>query len=308
MKPMQNVKIHKPVLANEVIVAFNLESGAPLNYQSRYIDATCGSGGHTLALVKYGGKILGIDSDLSALKVAENVLKKACPTPENIQTYNFVHGNFINIDKIARKFGFTDVDGVLFDLGVSTPQLTSNFRGMSFGAKDAQLDMRIDPTTQSIKAFDLLNILRKDQLLDLFSVVYSKPMAKRIALNIANFREEKPFLTVGDFLKALRFLPKKGMLHPATKAFLALRVAVNSELENLKTALPKAFNLLKKGGRLIVISYHSGEDTLVKRFLLREETEKNGLIISKKPIVASNEEIEINPSARSAKMRVLEKS
>ncbi|MDP3994985.1 MAG: 16S rRNA (cytosine(1402)-N(4))-methyltransferase RsmH [bacterium] len=282
---MKNEKYHEPVLVCEVLTALGLV--APLNTRARIIDATVGTGGHSLELVKRGVNVLGIEADKKMVEIARERLKA-----------KIVHGNFINIDKIASDNKFTNIDGVIFDLGVSNIQLLSDERGFSFLHEEALLDMRLDKDGQGVNAADLLNCLREDQLKKMFSVTLMPNQVNYIVKNILLAREIKPFRKVGDFVQICLNLKVKGSLHQATLPFLALRIAVNSELENLKEALPKAFDLLKTGGRLLVITFHSGEDKIVTKSFFG----KSGRIMFPGEIEISN-----NPRARSAKLYVIEK-
>lgn len=266
-------------MTSEVIEVLHVKTG------SKYIDATVGTGGHTQAIINAGGKVLGIEADPEMLAIAQERLGNKA---------TLVNANFIDIDKVAQENNFSKVSGILIDLGVSNNQLTSEKRGFSFSSSNlnTDLDMRISPATQGLKASDLLNALRPDQLEELFKVTMdgggARWITKRILIN-------RPISTVGEFLKICDGLRAKPGLNSATLPFLALRIAVNSELENLNIVLPKAFNLLEKGGKLGVISFHSGEDVIVKNFM------KNKLI---KP---NREEIDRNKRARSAKLRIFEK-
>ena len=292
-------KIHKSVLTKEVLEALGLDD-AHLNHQASYIDATIGLGGHTLEIVKRGGTVLGIDMDNEMLNLAEERLA-------NENSYKLVLGNFKDIKSIAERENFTDVDGILFDLGVSNIQLTSDMRGFSFNNKEALLDMRID-TSGGPTAADLLNVLRRDQLTDLFSQVLTDFESKKIALEIVEFRKNNPIKTTSDFLSICeKVFKKQRNINPATRAFLALRMAVNSELENLQEALPNALSLLKNKGRLVVISFHSGEDAIVKNFFNLQKDLGKGVVVNKKLIVPTEEEVRDNPKSRSAKLRILEK-
>ena len=289
---MNKGNLHEPVLVHEVIEYLHIEN------QARYIDATLGTAGHSIEIIKRGGVILGIEEDPEMLKVANESVKG--------QQSTFVKGNFRDIDTIAKTQNFESVDGIIFDLGVSNPQLTSSSRGFSFAHPNSDLDMRLDPDAQGLKASDLLNLLREDQLQVLFGKVLDWQDSRKLVKGILLFRSTKAFKTTGDFLQVCRSLKGKAVLHNATLPFLALRMTVNSELENLSEALPKAYSLLRKGGRLLVISFHSGEDALVKKYF--REIEDNGArILTKKPITPGQKEIESNPRSRSAKMRVLEK-
>lgn len=273
-------------MVKEVIEALHINKG------SLYIDATVGTGGHALEIVRRGGKVLGIDMDPSMLEIARRRLTHARPI-----SFKLVQGNFKDIDRTAKENGFEKVSGIIFDLGVSNIHLTSPNRGFSFGDPNATLDMRLDTKSQGVTAADLVNALREDQLRDLFSSTLDRGSAGWLARKITGTRSFSPIKTVGDFLRICRRLRGKPALNPATLPFLALRMAVNSELENLKEALPKAYGLLEDGGRLVVISFHSGEDRIVKTFFKQTE----------KPLLPSEEEVNKNPRARSAKMRVLKK-
>lgn len=302
---------HKPVMVEEVIKALNLDD-ALLQSQVRIIDATVGSGGHSVELVKRKAKVLGIDQDSEMLKYARSKLVKACPTLNGYDSKSFllVHGNFRNIDTIAEKEGFLDVDGILLDLGISTRHYLERHKGFSFSDETSPLDMRLDRENQSVTAADLINCLNRVNLISLFSVCLPRNVSVEIADNTIVKRRIKKTETVGDFLdilKQTKRLKKKGSLHYATLPFLAVRIAVNSELENLKECLPKALRILKKKGRLIVISFHSGEDRIVKEFAESAKVEKKTKSVNKKPIVPGIKEIKYNPSARSAKMRIIEK-
>lgn len=267
---------HESVMIGEVIENLHINTG------SQYIDATLGTGGHALEILKAGGKVLGIEMDPEMLVIAQKRI------PEG----NFVLGNFIDIDKIAKENNFTNISGIIFDLGVSNIHLTEDLRGFSFSNSDTVLDMRLNPEVQGVRATDLLNALREDQLIELFAVAMPRGGSKWLARRVINAR---PIATVGDFLGVIGELRTKPGLNAATLPFLALRIAVNSELDNLKEALPRAFNLLSRGGRMIIVSFHSGEDSIAKEFM------------KSKLILPSKEEISANSRSRSAKMRVYEK-
>lgn len=296
-------------MAQEALYYLGLD--APLNKRAyKVIDATLGTGGYTLRLCGIGAAVLGIDADESMLEIARERLDAACPAPDNAVggSFKLVHGNFKDIDEIAEENGFSPADGIVFDLGVSNLQLTGENRGFSFGKKDAPLDMRLDVTTQKAMASDLLSALREDQLEDMFAKVLTHGKAKKLSQEIVERREAEPIKTVGDFLLITnRIFERRGRLHPATKPFLALRMATNSELENLEEALPKAVKVLKKGGKLVVVSFHSGEDEIVKNFFKRVERDGNAKVLTRSPISPSEVEINKNPKARSAKLRALEK-
>ena len=278
---MKDGNYHEPVMVEEVL--------AHLNKAKSVIDATLGTGGHSLKLLESGVKILGIESDPEILEIGK----------ERLNNLNciMVHGNFKDIDKIAYENGFNKVDGILFDLGVSNLQLMNESRGFSFSNPNAIFDMRIDKENQEVTGAILLNVLRKDQLEKLFSKVLDLSSARWLTKRVLEKRETKPIGTVGDFLDICEGLRGKARLNPATLPMLAVRIAVNSELENLKEVLPKAYDLLEISGKLLVISFHSGEEEIVKSF----SKEFLG------PIKPTMEEINRNPKARSAELFVLTK-
>lgn len=297
---MEIVK-HEPVLVSEVIGGLGLIQAAHLNSQAKFIDATLGEGGHSLEILKLGIKVLGIEQDPETLEIARARLKK----------YNDgffpVLGNFREIKRIAEEKGFLQVQGILFDLGVNTMQLTSAERGFSFAHPEARLDMRLDPRSQGVNAADLLNALRTDQLEKLFVQVLPRSESARLAQKVVDARKMKKFENVGDFLGLVNKVGDKPKLNPATLPLMALRIAVNDELDSLARSLPQALDLLVPKGRLAVISFHSGEDRIVKRFFKQCVKDQKGVIINKKPIVPTPKEKEANPRSRSARLRVLEK-
>ena len=278
---MKDGRYHEPVMVHEVL--------AHLNKAKSVIDATLGTGGHSLKLLEAHVRILGIESDPEILEVAK----------ERLDKFNclLVHGNFKDIDRIARENGFNKVDGILFDLGVSNLQLMDEERGFSFTNPSALLDMRIDKNSQGITGAILLNVLRKDQLEDMFSRVMDLSSSRWLAKRVLEKREIGQIKKVGDLLDICEGLRGKARLNPATLPFLALRIAVNSELENLKEALSKAYCLLKIGGKLLIIIFHSGEEEVVKSF----SREFLG------PIKPTMEEVNNNPKSRSAELFVLTK-
>ena len=298
LKEMDN-NYHETVLVKETVEFLHIEK------DGKYIDATLGNAGHSLEILKAGGHVLGIDLDPDMISISKKRLSEGNFPEKN---YKLVQGNFTEIDQIAKEIGWEEVDGILFDLGVTNLHLKDLERGFSFANHEADLDMRVDPKTQGVKASDLLNVLREDQLRVMFEVTLEPGAAKWISGRVLHSREEKPISTVGDFLEICEGLKTgKSGINEATLPFLAVRIAVNSELTNLEEVLPKAYKLLKKGGRLFVISFHSKEDVLVKNFF-KEKVAEGSKIITFKPLMASEEELTENKRARSAKMRVLEKN
>lgn len=284
---------HISVLLQETIANLHIKMDA------KYIDATIGGGGHAMAICEKGGIVLGIDQDTQALSYVHetDVNKKV----------TLVHGNFSHIKELAQRKGFGRVSGIIFDLGVSSFQLDERQRGFSF-TKDAPLDMRMD-RNQAVTACDLVNGLHKGELIELFTKLGEEPYAKNIAQAIVMAREWKKIETTGELASLIEKTVRsheKG-IHPATRVFQALRIAVNDELHSLREALPQAMELLHPSGRLLVISFHSLEDRIVKNAFLSFESEKIGRIITPKPITASEEEIRRNHRSRSAKMRIIEK-
>jgi len=314
----ENKEIHKPVLVSEVIAYFEFEKDAHLKKEKRYIDATVGAGGHSKELVKRGAKVLGIDSDASMLDFARVELEKACPdryqkVPVPVPTpcrdlFKLVAGNFKDIDKIAREAGFSEVDGILFDLGISSYQLDISSRGFSFQHIDVPLDMRTDEQSSRVTAADLINALGEGELVKMFSVSMDYHESRRLAKSVVNFRKTKKVESVGDFVEIIdATFQKRRKINSATLPFMAVRIAVNTELENLKLSLPRAAKLLRIGGKMIVISFHSKEDKIVKDFYKAMKNKGMAKVLTKKPIIPKRVEIKSNPRSRSAKMRVLEK-
>lgn len=293
---MKKSEYHQSVMVGEVVEILHIKTG------SKVIDATLGSGGHSRALLEAGAEVLGIEMDPKMLEIAEKTLG-VVSTP--VRGWRLIRGNFRKIDEIVQANGFDRVEGVLFDLGVANPQLTSSVRGFSFANPQASLDLRIDPETQGVKGSDLLNSLRKDQLEELFATVMRRSSARWLAQRAVVARVNQPFKTVADFLAICQGLRAKPKLNPATLPFLALRIAVNSELDNLSEALPKAFSLLAIGGKILVITFHSQEEKVVLDFFKGQE--RRGLAKVSGPIRPTDEEIARNPGARSAELFVLER-
>ena len=273
--------MHEPVLLNEVLEALKVRSGG------KYIDATVGDGGHSEEILKRGGKVLGIDIDEGSLKRAREKLKGAV----------LVQGNFVDIERIAKENGFDQVDGILFDLGYSSSQIEDESVGLSF-SKDQPLDMRLDKNL-GVTAADLINALPEGELTRMFREYGEELHAKRYAQAIVARRGLKRLETTKELTDLIvEASPGRDRLHPATRVFQALRIAVNRELENLELALPRAARLILPGGRMAIISFHSLEDRIVKRF---------GAGVQPELIRPSEEEISRNPRARSAKLRVFTK-
>lgn len=284
---------HKPVLVEEVIKLMEVKS------DGLYLDCTLGGGGHSLAILEHSspsGYLVGIDRDPIAISIAEDVLS------EFKGRYTLILGNFAHLTELISKTGFNKFDGILFDLGISSMQLEESERGFSF-SKDGPLDMRMDPSIK-LTAYQIVNTFPIDKLECIFRDFGEEPYAHKIARAIVEYRRKKEINSTKELADLISSVVKKrGKIHPATKIFMALRIYINDELENLKKALSQAVSLLNPKGRLCVISYHSLEDRIVKNFF-KESGEK---IITPSVIKPSRDEILSNKRARSAKLRGLEK-
>jgi len=286
-------KNHVPVLLKE---AADLLAVKP---SGRYIDATLGGGGHAQEIIRQGGQILGIDQDPEAIEFAQ---QRVHPTHAQV-----VLGNFANLESIAQEHGFAPAAGIIFDLGASSWQLDTPERGFSFQA-DAPLDMRMSPDL-AVTAADLVNGLGRKELYALFTKLAQERLARPIADAIVESRRIRPINTTRQLATLVErvYGRRRDHLHPATKVFQALRIAVNDELNNLKAALPQALNLLGSRGVLIVISFHEGEDRIVKHQFKNWALDHQGIILTPKPIIPSVEEIRSNHRSRSAKLRAFKK-
>lgn len=304
-------KFHTPVLVAEVMEALHVQPG------KKYIDCTVGGGGHAQAIIEKGGIILGIDRDPEAITEAETRLKSACFVSQNqankalrnsaFPPFQLIQGNFENLKDFAQSREFSPVSGILFDLGASTHQLLSSTRGFSFQSF-SPLDMRMNPEL-NVTAKDLVNALGPKELYDLFTRLAQEKRARTIAARIVSARRQKPLETTRELAQLVEevYRGKRGRLHPATKVFQALRIAVNDELYSLQQALPQALELLEPGGRLVIISFHEGEDRIVKHYVTEQVGAGHLITVVKKPITPQPEEIAHNPNARSAKLRAVEK-
>lgn len=301
-------KEHIPVLVKEVLKVFEIDLNAHLHFQAKVIDATLGSGGHSSELLKRGVEVLGIDDDPSMLEIAKKKLSLACPVPTTSRDLPFkLHiGNFRDIKSIAEEENFIP-NFILADLGLNSVQQLSDDRGFSFQYRDALLDMRLNKEKQSVKGSDLLNALPKPALVNIFEESMGYVESRKLADAIIKFRSQKSISTVGDFSDIIntssRFVRQNMKTHKETIPFMALRIAVNSEFDNLKTFLKDSLTLLPKGGRLAVITFHSGEDRIVKDFFTNTKELNQVNILTPKPIVPENDEVSANPKSRSAKLR-----
>jgi 16S rRNA (cytosine1402-N4)-methyltransferase len=286
---------HLPVMREEVIGLLNIRR------DGIYVDATIGLGGHSEEIIKFmgtEGRLIGIDRDEEALKRAGGRLLD--------KRVVLKRGSFSDMELLLSEEGISGVDGVLFDLGVSMLQLRNPERGFSF-LSDERLDMRMD-TRQKLSAWDVVNKYPERELEKILREKGEERLSRKIAAGIAFCRRKKNIETCAELSKIVEGVyGGRGRLHPATKTFQALRLEVNRELEDLKSGLQASAGLLKKGGRVCVISYHSLEDRIVKTFIA--EHAKEGMLrkITKKPLTPSPEEIRFNPSSRSAKLRAGER-
>ncbi|HIE47408.1 TPA: 16S rRNA (cytosine(1402)-N(4))-methyltransferase RsmH [Candidatus Bipolaricaulota bacterium] len=284
-------KWHEPVLVREVV---ELLSPAP---GKLICDATCGTGGHAEAILARGAELVGLDKDPQALALARERLAKFGPRAR------LLHADFRELREALAPLGITEVHGILFDLGLSSLQLDSPARGFSF-REDAPLDMRMDPC-QDLTAAELVNRLPEPELARILWEYGEERYARRIARAIVRARDKAPIRTTGELahLVARCYPPGKHRIHPATRTFQALRIAVNDELTALREGLAQAVPLLAPGGVVCVISFHSLEDRIVKHLFRARAATGRLELLTKKPLRPSAEEVASNPRARSAKLR-----
>jgi 16S rRNA (cytosine1402-N4)-methyltransferase len=331
---------HVPVLLEEIMTFLQPRTG------SRYIDGTLGGGGHTRALLERSapdGRVLGIDADAQAIARVENALAPALDAGRLLLR----HGNFSDLQEIAQDVGFTNVQGVLLDLGFSSDQMNDAQRGFSFST-DGPLDMRLDASLP-LSAADLVNTLSEQELAGILWRYGEESRSRQIARRIIREREKHAITRTAQLavLAAAGVPHKPGAIHPATRTFQALRIAVNAELERLEMVLPQVVNVLyqpevrqtqekrrrredmmysehdeQHGGRMAIISFHSLEDRIVKEFLRRESRDcicppdipvcvcghiAQLRVLTAKPLVPDAQEVARNPRARSAKLRIAER-
>ncbi len=306
---------HTPVLLDEVLEYLDPKSGGI------YIDGTLGLGGHTKEILKRSGpdgRVIGIDRDPDAIEIAK---ERLCEFGKRVE---FIHGSFSEMGRIAKDLGIREVDGILLDLGVSSLQIDTGERGFSF-LKNAPLDMRMD-STGGITAADIVNSYPLEGLQKLLWEFGEEGYSRRIAREIVKTREAARIETTGELARIVeRSIPRKDWpekIHPATKTFQAMRIAVNDELGSLEHGLNDGIVLLKAGGRFCVISFHSLEDRIVKNSFRNWETPcvcppslpvcrcgkiKMARVLTKKGVKSSENEVRANPRARSARLRVAEK-
>jgi 16S rRNA (cytosine1402-N4)-methyltransferase len=299
---------HIPVLLEPVLAA--------LLPAERIIDGTLGAGGHSGALLAGGaGAVLGLDADPAALALARANLAAWG------ERMHFAHASYADMTAAAAAIGWDQVDGILLDLGLSSMQLDQPERGFAF-RYDAPLDMRFDPTSDRPTAAELINHLDADELADIFFRYGEERHSRKIAAALVRARPIRTTTELAALVERVAPRSKSDKIHPATRVFQALRIAVNDELETIAAALPAAIDLLRPGGRLAVISFHSLEDRIVKQAFKLASTDcicppqvpvcvcghrATVRLITRKPIEADAAEIERNPRSRSARLRVVQK-
>lgn len=299
---MENpVSGHDPVLLGEVLEWMALREGQVV------VDCTLGRGGHSLAMAQRlgeGGMLIGLDVDPRNLAYAkERLLGAKCRV-------RLFHANFAELEDVLNETGTEKVDGILADLGISTNQLFESDYGLSF-AQDMRLDMRLDPRIGR-SAADLVNTMREEDLANVLYELAQERYSRRIARKIGEARRVSPIKSTEQLADLVRqAIPKRGgppeRIDPATRTFMALRMAVNDELGNLESLLESAPRHLKPGGRLAVIGFHSTEDRMVKQAFRQKEEVGMMKILTKKPVTPGEDELGSNPRSRSAKMRVAQR-
>lgn len=295
--------MHIPVLQKEVSELLDPQPN------ENFIDATIGNGGHTLAILERNipkGKVLGIDADPEMIKNLESGILNI----EFKKRIIFANGNFVNLKEIVKKEEFKNVSGILFDLGLSSWHFEESGKGFTF-KKNEPLDMRYNNEANELTAEKIVNYWSFQEIEKILREYGEERFAKNVAEEIIRARKISPIKTTFQLIEIIkRAVPvfyQKGRINFATRTFQALRIAVNDELNNLTKALPQALEVLKPGGRLLVISFHSLEDKIVKDFY-RGPASANLKIINKKPIIPTNQEIINNPRSRSAKLRAAVKT
>lgn len=295
-------KFHIPVMYTEILDSLNLAPGKVI------IDATMGTGGHSAGILEKimpGGMLIGLDRDQESLAVAKVRLR------EYGDAVKFVHGNFIDIDEIVGQLDIHSVDGILFDLGISSYQLEDPHRGFSF-QHEGPLDMRMDRDSY-ISAYDLVNSLKEEEISTLLKNFGQERWHNRIAHLVVEERQRQPIATTQQLANiVVRAIPYKyryrhQRIHPATRTFQAVRIAVNRELENIENALNKSLAILNKDGVICVISFHSLEDRIIKLAFRAAAADGRISVVTRKPLVPADAEIARNTAARSAKLRVAQK-
>lgn len=289
------MEFHTPVLLAETLNSLYIQPG------KIYIDGTLGHGGHTLEILKKGGLVYGIDQDPKNLEIATQRIAKA-----GFKNNFFpIHNNFNQLDKIITDNIKQKVDGLVVDLGLSQNQQTGQGRGFSFN-DESSLDMRLDPNDQDLTAEEIINTYDYDQLFEIFSKYAQEIYSKPIVLKIIRERQKSPIKTATRLANIIRDYYQenhhKSKIDPSTKVFLSLRIVVNDEFNNLKNFLQQSLTTVKTGGNVCIITFHSGEDRIVKQFI-RDNSLQNKIVENQKAARVSFSEIKSNPLSRSATLR-----
>ncbi len=295
--------MHKPVLLNEVIIALNTQPGDIV------LDGTIGGGGYLrefCRLVGKNGVLIGLDQDRTAIEEMKND-----SSGQDCERY-LINENFRNLDKVLNELNINKVDRIVFDLGISSDQLDESGRGFSFQKNEPLLMTLKDKLTDDdLTAKEIINNWDEQNLADIIFGYGEERFAKRISNSICKARKLKQIETTFDLVEIIKEAVPKWYqykkIHFATKTFQALRIAINDEITALKEGLEKGFEYLEGGGRMAVVSFHSKEDRTVKRFFKEKKEKQEGILITKKPIIPTREEIRKNSRARSGKLRVIEK-
>ncbi len=284
---------HTPVLLDEVISALSVSQNKV------FIDATLGHGGHTIEILKNGGEVYGFDQDPNNLQIATDRIESLGLSSK----FHPIHANFNQLQQIFDQQIKIKVDGLLADLGLSKNQQTEENRGFSFN-DPASLDMRLDPTSQELTAEEIINTYSFDDLYQIFTKYSQELYAKPIILRIIRQRQQAPIKTGQRLAEIIQKYYQehhlKSKINPATKIFMSLRIAVNHEYDNLNQLLDQSLSIIKPNGIITIITFHSGEDRIVKNFLNQHRNQ----IITQKPVKAKFNEIKVNPLSRSSTLRV----
>ncbi len=295
--------VHKTVLLKESIQGLEIKKG------DIYLDGTLGSGGHAIEALRAGAEVIGLDRDEDAILRAKKRFEEAGFSSSD---FSLVKENFRNMDEVLPKLGKEKVNRIMLDLGLSSDQLETSGRGFTFKKNEILLmTFKKNLGPEDLTAMHIVNDWDEANIADIIYGWGEERFSRRIARAIVEAREIKPITTSGELAdiisKAVPGFYRNGKIHPATKTFQAIRITVNDEIGALQDALRKGFEMLDRDGRMAVISFHSIEDRIVKRFI--NEKSKLSLIrqITKKPITASIEELRENPRSRSAKLRIFEK-
>jgi len=289
------MEAHTPVLLTEVLQFLDPQSGG------KFIDATLGAGGHTRAILDRtapDGRVLGLDQDESAIELARTSLQSYGSRLESVKS------NFRNVAAVAEERGFVGADGVLADIGVSSMMLADAARGFSF-LREGPLDMRMD-REQKLTAGGVVNTYREKEIADILFTFGEERRSRPIARSIVRSRPLHTTFDLAQAVESVTGAPRYGKIHPATRTFQALRIYVNDELAALESFIDSSMALVRPGGRLVILTFHSLEDRIVKNKFRNSVTA--GKALTRKVVTASDEELRRNPRARSAKLRAWEKA